>query len=147
MEEIKKEDLERALVSLELGGGLEISGNPRRAAEFLDAVHVGTEAIRELLRYRKIGSVEAILQAVNVLSLDNEKITAMFDELFAYRKIGTVQECQDAASKQTPVEVTDVHCDEYFCPACGSENLADQGVVEDRHCPACGQAIYQEKEV
>ena len=113
MKEIKKEDLKRALDSLELAGGLEISGNPRRAAEFLDAVHIGIEAIKELLRYLEIGSV---------------------------------QECRSAVDKQTPMEVTDVHCDEYFCPACGSENLADQGTVEDRYCPVCGQPLCQKKQ-
>lgn len=31
--------------------------------------------------------------------------------------------------------------DEYICPACGAENLCDQGIVQDKFCPNCGQAL------
>ena len=50
----------------------------------------------------------------------------------------------NALMKQIPMEVRDVHVDEYYCPACGSENNCDQGVVDDDFCPRCGQAIYQQ---
>ena len=49
----------------------------------------------------------------------------------------------NALQKQIPREVIDVHVDEYYCPACGSENNCDQGFVNDKFCPVCGQAIYQ----
>ena len=45
--------------------------------------------------------------------------------------------------KEEPMEVTDIHVDEYYCPACGAENMADYGKVRDRYCPNCGQKIYQ----
>lgn len=43
--------------------------------------------------------------------------------------------------KQIPMEVTEVHVDEYYCPACGAENGCCDGKVEDNYCPRCGQAL------
>ena len=44
------------------------------------------------------------------------------------------------------MQVNEIHVDEYVCPACGSENNCDQGVVGDKYCPVCGHAIYQDLE-
>lgn len=52
----------------------------------------------------------------------------------------------DALEKQVPKQITDIHCDEYFCPACGSENNCDQGRVHDKYCPQCGQKLAWKKE-
>ena len=65
--------------------------------------------------------------------------------LSEYREIGTVEECREAVEKQKPMKVNEVHVDEYYCPACGSENCCDQGKVYDKYCPVCGRAIYQEE--
>lgn len=40
-----------------------------------------------------------------------------------------------------PMEVTEIHCDEYFCPNCGSENSADEYKVSDKFCRECGQKL------
>lgn len=64
-------------------------------------------------------------------------------EILQYREIGTVEECREAVEKQRPMKVKEIHVDEYYCPACGSENCCDQGIVGDRYCPYCGQAIHQ----
>lgn len=48
---------------------------------------------------------------------------------------------EKALQKQLPQKVTDIHVDEYYCPACGAENNCDNGIVEERYCPNCGQAI------
>ena len=61
-----------------------------------------------------------------------------------YREIGTAEECREAVEKQKPMKATDIHVDEYFCPACGAENCCDQGIARDRYCPNCGQAVLQE---
>lgn len=66
-------------------------------------------------------------------------------EIQQYREIGTVEECREAVEKQRPMKVTDIHVDEYFCPACGSENNnGDIGCPGDHYCPVCGQAIWWE---
>lgn len=63
--------------------------------------------------------------------------------LSEYREIGTVEECREATEKQKGMQVNEIHVDEYFCPACGSENNnGDFGVPGDHYCPICGQAIY-----
>lgn len=67
-------------------------------------------------------------------------------EVQQYREIGTVEECREAVEKQKPMKVNEVHVDEYYCPACGSENCCDQGIVGDRYCPYCGQAIDENLE-
>ena len=51
-----------------------------------------------------------------------------------------------ALDKQLPMEVTDIHVDEYYCPACGAENNCDNGIVGDKYCPECGQAIDRREE-
>lgn len=69
-------------------------------------------------------------------------ITAL-EEIQQYREIGTVEECREAMEKQKGMQVNEIHVDEYFCPACGSENNnGDFGVPGDHYCPICGQAIY-----
>ena len=62
-----------------------------------------------------------------------------------YKEIGTVEECREAVERQKLMRVNEVHVDEYFCPACGSENNCDYGKVHDKYCPMCGHAIYQEE--
>ena len=66
-------------------------------------------------------------------------------EIQQYREIGTVEECREATEKQKGMQVNEIHVDEYFCPACGSENNCDYGKVHDKYCPICGHAIYQEE--
>lgn len=48
-----------------------------------------------------------------------------------------------ALEKQIPKKVINIHCDEYFCPRCSSENNCDQYIVRDKYCPNCGQKLYQ----
>ena len=44
-----------------------------------------------------------------------------------------------------PMEVEEIHVDEYRCPACGAENTCgDISLIGDSYCPECGQAIYQQ---
>ena len=48
-----------------------------------------------------------------------------------------------ALEKQIPMRVENVHVDEYYCPACEAENNCDNGIIGDKFCPECGQALYQ----
>ena len=48
--------------------------------------------------------------------------------------------------RETPMKITEIHADEYYCPACGAENNCDQGYVQDAYCPVCGQRLLQEGE-
>lgn len=64
------------------------------------------------------------------LHINNEKILTARDMAI------------QALEKQIPKKITEIHCDEYYCPNCGSENNCDQYVVSDKYCPKCGQALY-----
>lgn len=46
--------------------------------------------------------------------------------------------------RETPMKITEIHVDEYYCPACGAENNCDEGYVQDAYCPACGQRFLLE---
>ena len=46
-----------------------------------------------------------------------------------------------ALDKQEAKKIREIHLDEYYCPACGSENDCDMGLVEHKFCPECGQAL------
>lgn len=77
----------------------------------------------------------------------------MYEELVArlrkkYDKAPMVMEAADAIEKlsrrETPMKITEIHVDEYYCPACGAENNCDEGDVQDTYCPACGQRLLPE---
>lgn len=43
-----------------------------------------------------------------------------------------------------PLEVTDIHVDEFTCPACGHEDTTLDIKQVPKFCRNCGQALYQE---
>lgn len=57
-----------------------------------------------------------------------------------------IEKAIEALQKQIPVEVKEVHVDEYYCPVCYSENNCNDKIVEDKYCPECGQRIKQKRE-
>lgn len=56
-----------------------------------------------------------------------------------------LKKAMEALQKQIPMKVTDIHVDEYYCPACGSENNCNDKIMADNYCPMCGQRVYQIK--
>lgn len=48
---------------------------------------------------------------------------------------------EELSKRETPMKITEIHVDEYYCPACGAENNCDEGYVQDDYCPVCGQRI------
>ena len=48
---------------------------------------------------------------------------------------------EELSRRETPMKITEIHVDEYYCPACGAENNCDQGHVQDAYCPDCGQRL------
>lgn len=51
---------------------------------------------------------------------------------------------EELSRRETPMKITEIHVDEYYCPACGAENNCDQGYVQDAYCPSCGQCLLPE---
>ena len=110
------------------------------------AIEEATKALKEIQQYREIGSVKECKEMASIVKKsERSELANIIDEWIEYRKIGTVEECREAVEKQKPMKVNEVHVDEYYCPACGSENCCDQGKVYDKYCPVCGRAIYQEE--
>ena len=67
-------------------------------------------------------------------------------QLARYEDTGlTPEQIRELTDRDAPMEVTEIHVDEYYCPACGAENNCDQGVVEDNFCPRCGQRLKWEE--
>lgn len=52
---------------------------------------------------------------------------------------------EELSRRETPMKITEIHVDEYYCPACGAENNCDEGYVQDAYCPVCGQRLLQEE--
>lgn len=68
-------------------------------------------------------------------------------QLARYEDTGlTTLEIMELKERDNLMEVTEIHVDEYYCPACGAENNCDQGVVEDNFCPRCGQRLKGQEE-
>ena len=63
------------------------------------------------------------------------------EEIQQYRKIGTVEECRDAAEKQKPMTIEEIHVDECFCRYWGSENGFTSTRVGGKFCTCCGLRV------
>ena len=97
---------------------------------------------KEIQEYRAIGLTPKMVKDM----IESEKLAshaAIFigAELELYQAIGTVEECRVAREKQEAMKIREIHLDEYYCPACGSENNCDMGLVEHKYCPDCGQKL------
>ena len=82
---------------------------------------------------------------INVSKEESERFCKLLLEAMEDQK-KREEHIRTAIEKATPMEVTEIHCDEYVCPRCGSENLCDQYVVYHKYCPQCGQALETEGE-
>lgn len=77
---------------------------------------------------------------------EHRQVAEWLEELKQYKEIGTVENFKALKEKSVPKKVKEIHCDEYYCPACGSENnCSDTHTVGDKFCPECGQAIKIEQ--
>lgn len=100
--------------------------------------------LEELQAYQRLGTVEELksMKENGAFSgVELAQIYAMQRKLRQYQEIGTVEEFKALKEKNKPKEVTEIHCDEYYCPACHSENNCDEFTVNDTYCPVCGQAL------
>ena len=71
------------------------------------------------------------------------------EEIQQYREIGTVEECREAAEKQTPKapdyegdgydDKGELIYDTWICPSCAKKYEVDYD--DYKHCPECGQRL------
>ena len=74
-----------------------------------------------------------------------EKKEDLVNALAAYENTGlTPDQIMELKERDTAMQIKEIHLDEYYCPACGAENNCNQGIVEDRFCPECGQKLKAE---
>ncbi|WP_054344722.1 hypothetical protein [[Clostridium] symbiosum] len=79
-------------------------------------------------------------EAIDGFEMDNVLLAGKEDGIVD-RNIMAIE----ALKKQRPMKVKDIHVNEYFCPACGTQNnCGDICLIGDSYCPECGQALYQE---
>ena len=77
---------------------------------------------------------------------DCPEINRLYERLAEYEDAGlTPEQIMELKARDEAMEINEIHVDEYYCPACGSENNCDQGVVEDNFCPRCGQRLKWEE--
>lgn len=85
------------------------------------------------------------LAAYENTELTPEEVKAVAEACKIYKSLGlTPDQIQALKERDTSMQVEEVHLDEYYCPACGAENNCNQGIVEDRFCPECGQKLKAE---
>ena len=144
-------DYQEAIEALQFEGGIEITGNPRRAAEFFDGIDVAISAMQELHEYHKLGTLEEIklLKETHLTGVELAQISCMLKQLAEYEKIGTLKEVREAVEKQNPKTPTyegDGYApdgsfvwDEWICPRCGTSYEVDYDEYD--YCPNCGQSI------
>ena len=74
-----------------------------------------------------------------------ERKKDLVNALAAYENTGlTPDQIMELKERDTAMQIKEIHLDEYYCPACGAENNCNQGIVEDRFCPECGQKLKVE---
>lgn len=154
-------DYQEAIKALQFEGGIEITGNPRRAAEFFDAIDVAISAMQELQEYKQklnnaYGECDDLLRTVVDGLARHEGIefcTPIKSRLLTdedvdlwkgYKQLGTLEEVREAVEKQKkkkPIE--DRHhgiryTEVYRCPSCNG-SFSGRGFA--KYCFHCGQAI------
>lgn len=135
-------DIQRAVEILKIN---KPTSDPRLCGkELCNACDVAISAMQELQQYLSTGLTPRMIETLKENDKRSHRLAVQrATELDEYQEIGTPEECREAMKKQNAIEVTDIHVDEYYCPACGAENNCDQGIIGDKYCPNCGQAIKQ----
>ena len=123
-------DYQKAIESLRLEGGIEITGNPRRAAEFFEGLDIAISAMQELQEYHKTGlSFKQVADTIFELGATKRV-------LGHYQQLGTLEEVREAVEKQRKVKPKDGE----YCPICHTF-LKDEDDVPGFYCMNCGKAI------
>ena len=124
--------------------------------EFLEAFDMAITALKEIQKYREIGTVEEIKDLLVTISeasedVDESGISAgLIKDLIRlgkYREIGTVEDCREAREKQIPKKPHKNYekFSGLWCK-CGWY-LGKKTCLDIKYCPNCGQAIDENLEV
>lgn len=112
-----------------------------------DAFDMAVNAIKEVQKYREIGTVKECRELASIVNkVERNELAKIIDEWISYRKIGTVEECREAVEKQKPKKPVKDKYNHNCCPNCGWIVSGEGGYGEEfcPHCENCGQAIRWE---
>ena len=142
-------DYQKAIESLRLEGGIEITGNPRRIAEFFEGIDVAISAMQELQEYKEIGTVKGYKDAIKAYDNCYFEKQKLEKELSDYKELGNFTEVKKAVDKQNskhPSYDGDGYApdgtfiwNEWVCPRCGARYEVNYDDYD--YCPNCGQHI------
>ena len=82
-------------------------------------------------------------EALDVINQsDDEKFIKDSRAYYEKYKTNPVIVIQKLVNKETPMKVTDIHVDEFYCPKCHSEISHDKYNSEHpKYCEECGQSL------
>lgn len=83
-------------------------------------------------------------EALDIINTsDDEKFIKDSRAYFDKYKISPVSVIQELVDEKTPMLVTDIHVDEFYCPKCHSEITHSKDDIESRpsYCENCGQRL------
>ena len=148
-------DYQKAIESLRLEGGIEITGNPRRVAEFFEGLDIAISAMQELQEYKEIGTVKGYKDAIKAYDNCYFEKQKLEKELSDYKELGNFTEVKKAVDKQNskhPAYDGDGYApdgtfiwNEWVCPRCGARYEVNYDDYD--YCPNCGQHIDWSEEV
>lgn len=140
-----------AIQALKLEGGIEITGNGKRVADFITGLDIAIDALKEIKQYREIGTVEECKELASMVTTEKKNVLGQIvDEWKEYIEIGTMEECRKSVKKQIAKQCDIDSCPDhihYKCPSCGQIKLSvyKHGFPRlgriTKYCENCGQAL------
>ena len=108
----------------------------------IQGYEMAINALKEIQKYRKIGTVEEFEQAKKYIKLAkiHGTVGQVIDACAEYEEIGTVEECRAAVKKQTAKKM-----ESPWCPCCG-KFLTTEYMNKRYHCIYYGQLLEWEGE-
>lgn len=121
----------------------ELGGSCLNSDEYI-ACNTAIKAIKEVQKYRAIGTLDELITAIKYVRLAKAHRTVgrAIEECAKYEEIGTLEECRAAVEKQTAKLVIDNTPTEdsvwYQCPTC----KGDLTIIRGFYCQYCGQKLH-----
>ncbi len=121
-------------------------------SEVIKAWDMAIEALKEVQKYRAIGTVEECQSCMDILNKEEAvfELAKIADEWISYHKIGTIEECREARERQIPKKPIEYEDKYYGCPICDNVLMFKWDKypthIKDKkdgllYCLSCGQTI------
>lgn len=141
---------------------LSIEDYRKQIPEYYEAMELAVKYMKEIQKYRAIGTIEKIKEELDRLRNDNDCQGLYFTleerhdlarqrrELEEYRAIGTPEECREAMEKQSEKKPKEYEDKFYGCPVCGNVLLQKWEKYNTKltdkknglpYCLGCGQKL------